>query len=833
MSRERPRRSAQRRKEARHPAWLPLIAAICMLVLVAVLSAVSKAGELTREQRLKYVAAAFESIPAHAGGQRTLSPYFFVFSDDSETDRLPLKHTGADVRIMGGVIADVSVTQVYRNEGESTLEAIYLFPASTRAAVHAMRMTVGERVIEARIRERKQARKDYEKALDEGRTASLLEQQRPNVFQMNVGNILPGDEVRVELSYTELLVPEQRTYEFVYPAVVGPRYSNMPAAKAPDTESWVSNPYLHEGEPPTYSFDLQVLLRCGFPISRIGSPSHDLEVEYDCDNVAHVVLENGERTGNKDFVLRYKLAGDAIETGLLLLPGKEENYFLMMMEPPDRVQPRDVVPREYIFIQDVSGSMNGFPLETSKDLMRNLLRGLSASDYFNVLTFAGGNRVLSKESLDATPENVKHGIEWLESFHGGGGTQILPALKRALALSRTPGTSRIVVVATDGYVHVEKQSFELIRQRLGEANLFAFGIGSSVNRLIIEGMARAGLGEPFVVLDPTEAAKQARRFGEYISAPLLQGVKVEFDGFEAYDVEPPALPDLFAERPLVVFGKYHGEPEGRILVSGSTPEDSLSAEVEVTEALASKDNAALRYLWARSRIRRLADMNRLFPNDPGTKQVTELGLKYGLLTDYTSFVAIDTEIRADGSKRTRVRPPLPLPEGVSDSAVGDVSGSIGGKGMLGVLGTSGTGRGGGGVGYGSIGLGSVSTKGRGGGRAGRISGKTRVQPKIGSAMIMGSLDKSVIQRVIRKNLRRIKLCYEKGLKRDPNLNGRVEVRLTIGPNGKVQKAEIARSTLNDKQVEQEILEVMKTLIFPNPPGGGTITVSYPFIFAGN
>ena len=825
-SRGKTRRPPHRRKEPHHPTLFPLIAAIGMLVLVVVLSAVANARELSRAQRLKFIASALDSVPEEAGRQRTLSPYFFVFSDDPETDRLPLKHTGAAVNILGGAIADVTVTQVYRNEGETTLEAIYLFPASTRAAVHAMRMTVGERVIEAKIEKRAQARKDYEQALEEGRTASLLEQQRPNVFQISVGNILPDDEVRVELSYTELIFPEQKTYEFVYPTVVGPRYSNTPAAGAPDTESWVSNPYLRAGQAPTYSFDMQVHLRCGFPIARIGSPSHDLEVEYEGEQVAHIVLEDGERAGNRDFVLRYRLASDAIETGLLLFPGDDENYFLMMMEPPERVEPRDVVPREYIFIQDVSGSMNGFPLETSKALMRKLFRSLRGEDYFNVLTFAGGSAVLGERSLSATPENIERGVRWLEGFGGGGGTEILPALKRALALPRTPGTSRIVVVATDGYVHVEQQTFELVRERLGEANLFAFGIGSSVNRLIIEGMAHAGLGEPFVVLDGAEAPKQAARFQEYISAPLLQGVKVEFDGFEAYDVEPPAMPDLFAERPLVVFGKYRGEPEGRILVSGNTPGESLSAEVEVTPELASQSNAALRLLWARQRIRRLADMHRLWPSGQTTNAVTELGLKYGLLTDFTSFVAVDTEVRADGSKRTRVRQPLPLPAGVSDAAVG---GAAGNAGVLGVLSTSGQGSGGG-VGYG-FGIGHLGTKGHGGGVAHGRSAGSAIRGKVAAPMIMGSMDKNQIQSVIRKHIKRIKLCYEKGLKRNPQLHGRVEVRLTIGPDGTVTKAEIARSTLNDKQVEQEMLKVLRQLKFPKPAGGGTMTVSYPFIFA--
>jgi len=193
------------------------------------------------------------SVSAQIAGEKesdkTLSPYFFVKSEDPSVDQLPLKETSAEVNI-AGVIADIKVAQVYKNEGTSILEAIYVFPASTRAAVYNMKMTIGERVIQAKIEKKKEARREYEQALAEGKTASLLEQQRPNVFQMNVGNILPGDEIKVELYYTELLIAEDQTYEFIYPTVVGPRYSNQVESETPVSDQWVKNPYLNEGELP-------------------------------------------------------------------------------------------------------------------------------------------------------------------------------------------------------------------------------------------------------------------------------------------------------------------------------------------------------------------------------------------------------------------------------------------------------------------------------------------------------------------------------------------------------------------------------------------------------
>jgi len=280
---------------------------------------------------------------------RTLSPYFLVKSDDPEVDQLPLKFTSAKVNV-SGVIADVIVRQVYKNEGKRPLEAIYVFPASTRAAVYGMKMTIGERTIIAKIRKREEARREYEQAKQEGKSASLLEQYRPNVFQMNVANILPADVIKVELKYTELLVPTDAVYEFVYPTVVGPRYSNQPAAEATPQEKWIENPYLHEGESPTYTFDITLDVAAGLPIQDITCPSHKVNINYDGSAFASIKLDGSEKYGgNRDFVMKYRLAGGKIETGLLLFEGKEENFFLLMLQPPKRVSDHEIPPsRVYI-----------------------------------------------------------------------------------------------------------------------------------------------------------------------------------------------------------------------------------------------------------------------------------------------------------------------------------------------------------------------------------------------------------------------------------------------------------------------------------------------------
>jgi Ca-activated chloride channel family protein len=602
---------------------------------------------------------------------KTLSPYFYVQCDDNQNADLPLLSTSADVTI-AGVIADVVVSQVYQNNGQKPIEAIYVFPGSTRAAVYALKMVIGERVIEAQVKERQQARIEYEAAKQEGKSAALLEQQRPNVFQMNVANIMPGDTIKVELRYTEMLVPVNNIYEFVYPTVVGPRYSNTASAEVKPTDKWIANPYLKQGKKPFFTFDIKVGISSGMPIQEMSCATHKVSIQYDNAAAASLILDKGESDGcNRDFILRYRLAGDKIESGVQLYKGEKENFFCMMMQPPQHVTNAQIPSREYIFVVDVSGSMNGFPLEISKTLLRNLISGLRSSDCFNVVLFAGGSTVMSPRSLSATKENISRAIDVIDNQQGGGGTELLPALETSMKLPRSDASSRSIIVVTDGYIGFETDAFELIRKNLDNANVFAFGIGSSVNRFLIEGMAHAGGGEPYIVTKPENGAETAESFRKYIDRPVLTQIKCHYNGFSVYDVDPIAIPDVMASRPIIVYGKWKGEPSGEIEVSGFTGgKDTWAQTFAIDKKMVSEKNAALKYLWARQRIAFLGDYNKLSSSDERIKEITNLGLTYNLLTEYTSFLAVDKSVRNNTGSVETVTQPLPLPEGVSDLAVG-------------------------------------------------------------------------------------------------------------------------------------------------------------------
>jgi Ca-activated chloride channel family protein len=629
---------------------------------------------------------------ALSGAERAGPPYFEVKGAVSGVDALPLKSTEVDATLVGP-IAEVRVRQTYTNDGAVPLEARYVFPGSTRAAVHAMTMTVGGRRIDAVIKEKGEARKTYEKAKSEGRTAALLEAARSNVFEMNVGHVLPGDVVTVELRYTEMIAPVDARYEWVFPTVVGPRYvgqgqgesgdgrkegdggqatevggGKMEGGRGVEERLAGARRYVGAAEEPVFALNVEIV--AGVAVREVVCATHRVEARTEGGRT-RVVLPVGEDVQmNRDFILRYRLAGDAIESGLMVDEWKGEKFFMLTLQPPARVTPAFVPPRDYVFVVDVSGSMHGFPLETAKKLMTELLMSLRESDSFNVLLFSGGNRVLAGEPVSATPENIAAAMAMLGRQQGGGSTELLPALKQALELPKRAGVSRSVVVMTDGYVMVEAEAHALVREKLGEANLFAFGIGSSVNRELIERLARAGRAEAAVIEGPARVVEEAERFRKMIDAPVLTQVRTAFVDFAAREVFPEVQPDVLAARPLVVVGKFGGAAAGSISVKGFTGSGPWEGTIDVAGAVDLGGKGVLAQLWARERLEQLRDLHAVGDEPVKRKEeIVALGLRYNLLTPYTSFVAVDTVVRkaagAAGAAAQKVDQPVALPEGMS------------------------------------------------------------------------------------------------------------------------------------------------------------------------
>ena len=563
----------------------------------------------------------------------TECPYFNVNSTDSTGVVFLLSSTSVDATI-SGVIANVIVEQTYLNAGDSIVDATYVFPMASKAAIYGMEMDVNDRTIVAEIRRRSEAEEIFESADSSGLTASLLEQERPNVFQMSLANIQPGDSITVRMVYTELLVPTGGVYQFVFPNIVGPRFTT-------NGEPWVNQVNQDSLNLSATDLNFNLKINSGMPVEA-ECLSHNAIFESEGNSTQTSVSTNP----GDDFIVSYTLDDESIETGLLLYEGPEENFFLSMIQPARPDVPFESPQREYIFIMDVSGSMGGTPIAISQLLINSLLSDLNSDDRFNILFFAGGSSYLAPNSLEVTSENITLAMNMINNMEASGGTQLLPAMEQALGMQGTEGYSRTFVILTDGYVTVEKPAFELIRENMDEANFFSFGIGTSVNRYIIEGIAYVGEGEAFVVTDFAEAEIVADAFKEYIERPVLTNIIPTFEGIEVYDVEPLTVPDVFAERPIIIYGKYNAPAEGTITIQGDYAGGEISSTLNFADyTVNTEENIALQYLWARKRIRLMSDYG-IASNETDTisieEEITQLGLQYSLITEFTSFVAVDS-----------------------------------------------------------------------------------------------------------------------------------------------------------------------------------------------
>ncbi len=671
----------------------------------------------------------------------------------------PLKHTDVKVEI-SGFLSRVNVTQEFENPFKEKIEAVYVFPLPANAAVDGMTMVVGERTVRGKILRREEAQAVYDAAKSGGQVASLLNQERPNIFTQSVANILPGERVRITISYVETLKYEAGSYEFSFPMVVGPRY--MPGAatgqkgsgSSPDTTqvpdaSSISPKLAPEGMRAGHDISLDIMLDAGVPLDDIKGKSHEVELERLSAHSAHVRLKSGSMIPNKDFVLSYDVAGKSIQDALLAHRSDQGGYFTLILQPPDRVTVADVTPKELVFVLDTSGSMSGFPIEKAKETMKLALDGLYPADTFNLITFAGDTRILFPEPVPATPANLKRAQAFLSASSGSGGTEMMKAIKAALDASDSQDHVRIVCFMTDGYVGNEMEIISEV-QRHPNARVFAFGIGSSVNRFLLDKMAEHGRGEVEYVALNDDGSAAARRFHERVRNPLLTDISVDWNGLPVSDVYPQRVPDLFGAKPVILTGRYTGAGRGVIRLKGKMSGREFVREIAVDFPEAEAQHNVLSSLWARLRIDDLMaqDYNGAQQGEmkPELKEtITSLGLEYRLMTQFTSFVAVEEMIVTDGGQPRRIDVPVEVPEGVNGSGAEREERTGGPTGLFttynarslssvaylapgtaNVLTKSGTNasksksrRGGGGGGPGG-GVGSGSASGSGGVRVGRI-----------------------------------------------------------------------------------------------------------------
>src|SRR6267378_3496483 len=569
--------------------------------------------------------------------------------------RCPLKHTDVKAEISGFLVRAV-VTQEFENPFKEKIEAVYTFPLPQNAAVDDMTMLVGNRTVRGKILRREEAEAVYEAAKNRGQTASLLNQERPNIFTQSVANILPGEQIKITISYVETLKYADGSYEFVFPMVVGPRYVPGAATGAqasgfsPDTDrvpdaSRITPRPVAEGMRAGHDISLDVTLDAGVTIDVLNAKTHEVDVERQDDRRALVRLKDEATIPNKDFVLRYDVAGKKIEDALLLHSSDKGGFFTLILQPPERVTSEDVMPKELVFVLDTSGSMSGFPIEKAKETMKLALDNLYPSDTFNLITFSGDTNILFSEPVSATKENLKKAQAFLESRQGGGGTEMMKAIKAALDPSDAQGHVRIVCFMTDGYVGNDMEIIAEI-QKHANARVFAFGIGSSVNRFLLDNMAKYGRGEVEYVALNDDGSAAARRFHERVRNPLLTDISVDWNGLPVADVYPQRIPDLFGAKPVILTGRYTGAGRGVIRLKGKMSGREFVREIAVDFPETESQHNVLSSLWARSRIDDLMSQDYHGAQQQAMKPelketIVNLGIEYGLMTQFTSFVAVE------------------------------------------------------------------------------------------------------------------------------------------------------------------------------------------------
>ena len=639
---------------------------------------------------LLYVLIVLNPQNAAAGQPQSGSQLQIVGKDGKVTGFVPLKHTGIKTEI-SGFVARIEVTQEFENVLPDAVEAVYVFPLPHESAVDGMTMTVGQREIHAVIKEREEARKIYEQARNTGHTAALLDQERPNIFTQSVTNIPPSGKVQIKLSVIELLKYEAGVYEFAFPLVVGPRYipgnptgagdhGTMPDSDQVPDASRISPPVagVHTDDATAgHDVSMEVNLAAGVPVGDVESASHKIFADRTGADSYHVTLADQAVPPNKDFILKYKVAGVGISDAVLAHADKSGGYFTLILQPPDRPQEKALVPRQLIFVVDTSGSMWGFPLEMAKKTVQRALDNLRKDETFNLITFSGDTRILFPEPVPATPENVAEAKKVLAGAYGSGGTEMMKAIRTALgddAGADKPMEAdpiRVVCFMTDGYVGNDADIIAEIKKH-SDARVFSFGIGTAVNRFLLTKMAEEGHGDVEFVTAPGEAQAAADRFYERVHSPVLTNISIDWNGLPVTDVYPTNVRDLFSAKPIIITGRYSGAPTGKITIKGYQGTGDYSRTIPVDFSSAGENNAALEKIWARHKVEDLMsqDWNGIQSGNSKFKaQIVQVGLEHSLATQFTSFVAVEERTVVSDGKPIKVEVPVELPEGVSPLAV--------------------------------------------------------------------------------------------------------------------------------------------------------------------
>ena len=564
---------------------------------------------------------------------------------------VPLKHTAVEGNI-DGYIATVDVTQQFHNPYDSKIEAVYVFPLPQNAAVNEFVMTVGDRKIRGIIREREKAEQIYAAAKSQGHVAALMTQERPNIFTQKVANIEPGKKIDINIRYFNTLRYDDGAYEFVFPMVVGPRF-NPPAmtagvgavarggqgASGQKTEVQYLAPHERSG----HDISLSLNIAAGVDVENVHCVNHAVNVQEICESQRRVTLSSRGSIPNRDFVLRYKVAGDQIKTAMLTHEDDHGKYFTMMLYPPADLAQVQRSPMEMVFVLDCSGSMRGKPIAQAKAAISYALQSLTPRDSFQIIRFSNNASQLGPEPVLATEANIQRGLKYVASLNGTGGTHMIEGIRTALDFPHDEGRFRVVSFMTDGYIGNEQQIMSTIHDKVGASRIFSFGVGSSPNRFLMDRMAIIGRGAVAYLSLNDDATAIMERFHQSISHPAMTDLSIDFGSMDVSNVYPQRLPDLIVGRPVVITGRFRGELD-TVSVTGRVDMEATSFTVSLDEEDASTDHRGVAAVWARLKIKDMVNYASHAPEVAAEirEAVTDTALAYNLMSSFTAFVAVDS-----------------------------------------------------------------------------------------------------------------------------------------------------------------------------------------------
>jgi Ca-activated chloride channel family protein len=614
-----------------------------------------------------------------------------LFKEANTEKYIPAPQVHTDVKIeITGMIGYARVIQEFENPGDEWLEGVYVFPLPEDAAVSHLTMDIGDRVIEGVIREREEARKTYSEAKKEGEKASLLEEERPNIFMMSVANIGPHEVIRVELEYQQTVRLDNGLFFLRFPTVVGPRYiagervEPVERLDEPGLQGWafataevedaprISPPVVEPGQEPDNPISLEVILDPGFNLDRLQSLNHAVDVDYVNEDKAVIRLSNTWAVADRDFLLEWAPKEGSVPRAALFAEEKgEENFiYLMVMPPAEPISASHHIPREVIFVVDVSGSMAGPSIDQAREALEFAVARFTPEDRFNIITFNNGVDTLFSYPMTGTSEHIRTALRFIRGLDADGGTEIGPALYKALDGSTNLNRVRQVIFLTDGCVGNEQQLFQTVRERLGDSRLFTVGIGSAPNSYFMRNIAERGKGSFTYIGNVNEVQTRMEELYTKLENPMLTEIRFSLSGRDDAEMFPDPIPDLYLGEPITLVAKVAEVPK-QFLLSGYYGGRYWETQVN-TRAAGESEGISIR--WARQKIKALMDsLDGGADKNEVRKDVIATALQHHLVSRYTSLVAVDvTPTRTENEQLNSKPAKTNLPRGWQYNKVFDL-----------------------------------------------------------------------------------------------------------------------------------------------------------------